>query len=102
MEKKIVLITGGASGIGFGAVEYLLKQDNYEIIYISKTNKNISLAKEKLGDNADKVLFLQGDIRKEEDCKRLYNEIDARYSKLDGLVNASGIIKFNFTASTCS
>lgn len=31
-EKKIVLITGGTSGIGLGTIEYLLEQDNYEII----------------------------------------------------------------------
>lgn len=93
MEKKVVLITGGASGIGFGTVEYLLEQDNYEIISFSRGEKNIALAKEKLGINADKVLFLQGDISSEEDCKRLYNEIEKRFSKLDGLVNAAGIIK---------
>ena len=93
MEKKVVLITGGASGIGYGTVEYLLEQGNYEVISFSRGNKNISLAKEKLGNNADKVLFLQGDVSNEEDCKRLYNEIENRYSKLDGLVNAAGIIK---------
>lgn len=93
MEKKVVVITGGASGIGYGTVEYLLKQGNYEVISFSRGEKNIALAKEKLGDNADKVLFLQGDISDEEDCKRLYNEIESRYSKLDGLVNAAGIIK---------
>lgn len=93
MEKKVVLITGGASGIGFGTVEYLLEQGNYEIISFSRGEKNIALAKEKLGSNADKVLFLQGDISNEEDGKRLYTEIDNRFSKLDGLVNAAGIIK---------
>lgn len=93
MEKKVVLITGGASGIGYGTVEYLLEQGDYEVISFSRGNKNISLAKEKLGNNADKVLFLQGDVSNEEDCKRLYNEIENRYSKLDGLVNAAGIIK---------
>ncbi len=93
MEKKIVLITGGASGIGLGTIEYLLEQEDYEIISFSKGEKNIALAKEKLGDNANKVLFLQGDISSEKDCKRLYTEIDNRFKKLDGLVNAAGIIK---------
>lgn len=93
MEKKVVLITGGASGIGFGTIEYLLEQGNYEIISFSRGEHNIELAKERLGTNANKVLFLQGDISKEEDCKRLYNEINSRFAKLDGLVNSAGIIK---------
>ena len=40
-KKKIVLITGGTSGIGFGTIEYLLEQRNYEIISLSRGEKNI-------------------------------------------------------------
>jgi len=93
MEKKVVLITGGASGIGYGTIEYLLEQGNYEVISVSRGDKNISLAKEKLGEKANQVIFLQGDISKEEDCKKIYKEIESKYGKLDGLVNSAGIIK---------
>ncbi len=92
-EKKIVLITGGTSGIGLGTTEYLLEQGNYEIISLSRGDKNLSLAKEKLGSNVNRVTFLQGDISKEQDCKRIYEEINKRYNRLDGLVNSAGIIK---------
>ena len=87
-NKKVVLVTGGTSGIGLGTIEYLLEKGNYEIISVSRENKNISLAKEKLGDNSNKILFLQGDISKKEDCNKIYEEIDKSYSKLDGLVNS--------------
>ena len=92
-NKKIVLVTGGASGIGFGTVQYLLEEGNYEIISFSRGDNNIALAKEKLGENANKVLFLKGDVSKEEDCIKLYEEIDKKYGRLDGLVNSAGIIK---------
>ena len=92
-NKKVVLVTGGTSGIGFGTIEYLLEQGNYEIISVSRGDKNISLAKEKLGEKANQVIFLQGDVSKEEDCKKIYNEIERKYEKLDGLVNSAGIIK---------
>lgn len=90
---KVVLITGGASGIGFGTIEYLLEKGNYEIISVSRGEKNISLSKEKLGINSNKVTFLQGDITIKEDCEKIYNEIEERYGKLDCLVNSAGIIK---------
>lgn len=92
-EKKIVLVTGGTSGIGLGTIEYLLEQNNYEIISLSRGDKNLSIAKEKLGSNACNVTFLQGDISKEQDCKKIYKEIEKKYNRLDGLVNSAGIIK---------
>ena len=92
-EKKIVLVTGGTSGIGLGTIEYLLEQDSYEIISLSRGDKNLSIAKEKLGSNACNVTFIQGDISKEQDCKKIYEEIEKKYNRLDGLVNSAGIIK---------
>lgn len=44
-KSKIVLVTGGASGIGLGTIEYLLEQENYEIISLSRGEKNIIKAK---------------------------------------------------------
>ena len=70
-NKKVILVTGGTSGIGFGTIEYLLEEGNYEIISVSRGDKNISLAKEKLGEKANQVIFLQGDVSKEEDCKKI-------------------------------
>ena len=46
-EKKIVLVIGGTSGIGLGTIEYLLEQDNYEIISLSRGDKNLSIAQKK-------------------------------------------------------
>ncbi|WP_286080308.1 SDR family NAD(P)-dependent oxidoreductase [Parablautia intestinalis] len=91
--KKVVLVSGGTSGIGLGTIEYLLEQNSYEVISVSRSAENLSLAKKKLGPNASKVLFLQGDIGKENDCNKIYEEIDKRFHKLDGLVNSAGITK---------
>ena len=92
-EKKVVLVTGGTNGIGFGTIEYLIEQGNYEIISVSRGEKNINLAKEKLKEKANSVLFLQGDISSEIDCKKVFDEINEKYGKLDGLVNSAGAIK---------
>ena len=86
-KNKIVLVTGGTSGIGLGTIEYLLEQENYEIISLARGVENIHKAKEKLKDKANKITFLQGDISKEEDCKKVYDEIIKKYNRLDGLVN---------------
>ena len=77
--KKTVLITGGASGIGLGTVKYLLNKGNYEVISFSRGAGHIEEAKKELGDRADEVLFLQGDISSEADVEKLYEEIESRY-----------------------
>lgn len=88
--KKVILITGGNSGIGLGTVKYLLKKE-YKIITVSRNENSIKNAKEQLGDLSKQVLFLQGDISKIEDCKNIFNNIEKKYNKLDGIVNSAGI-----------
>jgi len=91
MDKKVILITGGASGIGYGILKYLLDSNKYEIISVSKGEKNIQKAKENIKD--DRVLFLQNDITQEIECKKIYDLIESKYGKLDGLINCAGTIK---------
>lgn len=91
MDKKVILITGGASGIGYGILKYLLDSNKYEIISVSKGEKNIQKAKECIID--DRVLFLQNDITDEVECKKIYDLIESKYGKLDGLINCAGTIK---------
>lgn len=93
INKKVVLVTGGASGIGLGVVEYLLEQDNYEIISFSRGEKNIIAAKDRMGAKADKVLFVKGDVTNQLDIDNLHNLINDNYGRLDGVVNCAGIIK---------
>ena len=90
-KKKIILVTGGTSGIGFGTIQYLLEKEEYEIISVSRNAENIKNTIEKL--NSDSVHFIVGDLSKEQDCENIYSEIESKYGKLDGLVNCAGIIR---------
>ena len=53
--------------------------------------RNIQTAKESLKD--DNVLFLQRDITNESECQIIYDVIQSKYGKLDGLINCAGTIK---------
>ena len=78
MNKKIVLVTGGTSGIGLGTVQCLLDEGCYEVISYALEDKNAAIAKEKLGPDADRVTFLFGDISSEADCLRVRDEVESR------------------------
>ena len=90
--KKVCLITGATSGIGFGILQYLLDCEDYQVISLSRSNQHIEDAKQKLGVNANKVVFLQGDIANSDDCEMVRKYIDQNFGYLDGLVNCAGII----------
>ena len=86
MSSKILLITGGNSGIGLGLAKYLLKKD-YEVVTVSRSEDSIKRAKKELGKLSNKILFLQGDVSNISDCEKIYSVIEEKYKRLDGLVN---------------
>ena len=88
--KRVVLITGGNSGIGLGLVKYLIEKD-YEVVTVSRSEDSIKRAKKELGKLSNKILFLQGDVSNIADCEKIYSVIDEKYKRLDGLVNSAGI-----------
>lgn len=88
MKNKVVLITGGTSGIGKALVE-LLHQDN-KIIVCSRNQNKISECK-KLFKN---VHFVQADITNTEDLSKLKRDISEKFEYLDVLINNAGIGNF--------
>ena len=91
--NRIVLITGGTSGIGLGTIDYLLQKGGYTIISVSRDENRVQKAKEKLGKGSEHVNFLLGDVSVESDIKRIYGILCKKYGRLDGLVSGAGIIK---------
>lgn len=53
-------------------MKYILDSNKYEIIFVSKSEKNIQKVKEIIKD--DRVLFFQNDITDEVECQILLNE----------------------------
>jgi NAD(P)-dependent dehydrogenase (short-subunit alcohol dehydrogenase family) len=91
--EKIVLVTGGASGIGLGTVNYLLDTNEYKVISVTRSKESINNAKNILGNKFNKVDYILGDVSREDDCNKIYTEIKNKYGKLDGLVNCAGVMR---------
>lgn len=89
MKDKIIIITGGASGIGL-ATSKKLSKDNVVIIADYKdVEKNFV---EKNFDNYKNVHFFKCDISKKEDILNLKEYVLEKFKKLDCLVCDAGIL----------
>lgn len=89
---KSVLVTGGSRGIGAAVVRLLAARgDRVCINYRSDQRAAEALAAE-LTENGSDVFTVQADVACESDVLKLFAELDARWSSLDGLVNNAGIL----------
>lgn len=88
---KTVLISGGTNGIGKGAAITLLKEGFRVIAFSRDQNKCDTLQKELSEQfSQDNFEVLQGDVTKEEDCKRVVAKALEKFEKIDILINNAG------------
>ena len=83
MEKKNIIITGAANGVG-KAVANILKDNNLTLIDADK--ENLSLLSSLLNAN-----FFVCDLSNDDQIKNMVDEIKAKYDKIDCLINCAGM-----------
>lgn len=92
LTSKIILVTGGGSGIGLELTRQLVALGNTVIICGRDADKLAKAARE-TGAQA-----IAGDVTRAEDQDRILSDIQAAHSRLDLLVNNAGIfLAYDFT-----
>lgn len=91
VNTKTALITGGASGIG-KVTAFQLAQKGYQIVinYRNSESEAILLAKHLNDHYGIKVITIQGDIAKKDDCIRIVNQSLSIFSSIDILIHNAG------------
>jgi NAD(P)-dependent dehydrogenase (short-subunit alcohol dehydrogenase family) len=91
--NKICLITGGTSGIGAAAARQLASLGLKVVIVGRNEGKCVRLVKDirSTEKNAD-INYLLADLSSQNEIRRLVNEFNDRYRKLDILINNAGAI----------
>lgn len=89
METKIILITGGTTGIGFACAKYLLNL-KYQIIITGRTKENLDKAVYDLGNNSIGIL---SDTSSLKDIDDLVLKVKNQFGNIDGLFVNAGIFK---------
>ncbi|MEM7346050.1 MAG: SDR family oxidoreductase, partial [Chloroflexota bacterium] len=85
-ENKVILITGGGTGIGKATAAAFIAE-GANVVITGRRQAVLEAATQELGDSSH---FVVGDISKDGDPKRIIAETIAKYGQLDILVNNAG------------
>ncbi|PRY08886.1 short-subunit dehydrogenase [Pontibacter ummariensis] len=90
MKDKVVLITGGTSGIG-KALAFAFGGAGAKIAFSGRNPLNLEQTSKDLTAAGIDNLALQADVSVEEQCQRMVQQTVETYGRLDVLINNAGI-----------
>ncbi len=91
IKDKVVYITGGSKGIGFGIAKSLLEA-GLKVAISGRNQESIEKARHELGNQ--NVLALVSDVRNFDDEVNAVEKIVAEFGKLDVVIANAGLGKF--------
>jgi NAD(P)-dependent dehydrogenase (short-subunit alcohol dehydrogenase family) len=87
----IALVTGGYRGIGLG-IAAALADDGYQVIITGRRDRSETYqVLESLSHGGVNAEYVQADVSKAADRKRLMDTVEQRFGRLDVLVNNAGV-----------
>jgi NAD(P)-dependent dehydrogenase (short-subunit alcohol dehydrogenase family) len=89
LENKVVVVTGGAQGIGFGCAR-LLAAEGAAVVLGDVQKERGQQAAATLREEGRRTSFCCADVTDEKQCAALIAHAVESYGKLDGLVNNAG------------
>jgi 3-oxoacyl-[acyl-carrier protein] reductase len=90
--NKVVLVTGGAQGIGKAIVLELAKNHYDVVINYLTSNKAAALLEEEIKKNYDvRVMTVQADVSKEEEVDAMISLIEEKWGGVDILINNAAV-----------
>ena len=89
VNKKVVIVTGAAGGIGLGLVKSFSKA-NANVVAVDKS-KNVKRLKSASKDGLDNLLTIQADLRVEDELLAIIKQTISKFKRIDVLVNCAGV-----------
>ena len=86
LRDKIVLVTGGAKGIGAATVKAFLAEDSKVVLVDRDADEGYALSK----SSGSKVSFIEADLTNLKSCKEAVEQTVSLFGGLDVLVNNAG------------
>lgn len=90
LEGKVVIVTGGAKGIGRHAAK-TFAQEKAKVVIADLNKELLQRTSSELGQLTD-ILAINADVRSEDDVKKMIDQVATRFGRIDVLVNNAAIV----------
>ncbi|WP_281225299.1 SDR family oxidoreductase [Flavobacterium aquiphilum] len=90
LKDKIVIVTGGAKGIGLGICKVLASEGAIPVI-VGRVDADNQIAIKEIEAEGGKALSVVAELTHPDDCKRAVDQVIAMCGRIDGLVNNAGV-----------
>jgi NAD(P)-dependent dehydrogenase (short-subunit alcohol dehydrogenase family) len=91
MEDKVVIVTGGSSGIG-RASALLFAKNGAKVVAVGRNEKELSTLRDEANKVGGKIKSQLADIRENTQVERIVNDTFEHFGQIDVLINSAGII----------
>ena len=91
MEDKVVIVTGGGSGIG-RATCYRLRQEGAKVVVADRNQAGAEETRELMEGNDQNSAVSRVDISRSSQVKQMVEDTVSKFGRLDGLVNGAAIL----------
>jgi L-fucose dehydrogenase len=90
LKDKIIVITGGAKGIGRGIAEVFACEGAIAVIVGRKEADNLEVVKA-IEERSGKAFQFAAELSNPSDCENVVKKIIAQFGRIDGLINNAGV-----------
>lgn len=89
LNEKVIIVTGGAKGIGEGIVRVLAAEGAIPVIVGRNENENSKLCKE-LSSGKLEIFQVVAELNNQDESEKAVKKVIEKYGRIDGLVNNAG------------
>lgn len=90
LNDKIIIVTGGAKGIGLGICKVLASEGAIPVI-VGRNEADNEIAVKEIETEGGKALAVVAELTNPEACKNAVNQVVKMCGRIDGLINNAGV-----------
>jgi NAD(P)-dependent dehydrogenase (short-subunit alcohol dehydrogenase family) len=91
MSGKVAVVTGGTQGLGEAIAHLFADRGASGIVVCGRNRDNGDRVSSALAGKGCKGVYVQADLERVEDCRKVIAETDRHFGRVDALVNAAAL-----------